>query len=182
VTIALRARRAPVLLSALAAASAVAGTACGGRRERLDVPQIALDVADQSPPAGGRVTGHVSASDASGLTLLAVYACTTDSIFRQGFDLDRARSAGFDFSLYVASTTPPGAEIEVYAVARDDQGFYTDTARALTAGAAAAPVTSDATPVVVVRAAAAAEAICPRVIRARRAPLPVADAPTAPRP
>ncbi|HWJ22252.1 MAG TPA: hypothetical protein VNS52_07855 [Gemmatimonadaceae bacterium] len=149
--------------------------ACGGRRERLDVPRIALDVADQAPPPGGRITGHVEATDQSGLTLLTVYACTADSLFRQGLDLDRVHSAGFDFSLHVASTATPGAEVEVYAVAGDDQGFYADTARALAVGGVAAPATADV-------AMQTAEAICPRVIHVRRAPLRESDAPTAPRP
>lgn len=168
--------------AAMPSASALAGVvlsavvvACGGRRERLDVPRIALDVADQAPPPGGRITGHVEATDESGLTLLTVYACTADSLFRQGLDLDRVHSAGFDFSLHVASTATPGAEVEVYAVAGDDQGFYADTARALAVGGVATPATADV-------AMQTAEAICPRVIRVRRVPLRESDAPTAPRP
>lgn len=189
-----RARLAALLLP-LAVGAVQLSAACGGRRERLDVPQIALDVADQAPAPGGRIVGHVGASDATGLTLLAVYACTADSIFRQGVDLDRPRSAGFGFALYVASTATPGAAVEVYAVARDDQGFYTDTARTLSVGTAAAATAAAAAAGVVgvpvspsppgVRAGAAAdEALCPHIIRGRRATRspPMADAPTAPRP
>lgn len=150
----------------LATVAVVGAAACGGKRERLDVPQIALEVGDQAAAPGGRITGRVSATDASGLTLLSVYACTADSLFRQGFDLDRVHAAAFDFSLHVASTATPGEEVEVYAVAGDDQGFYADTARALTVGGVAPTDT--------------ARAICPRVIHARRVPGESSPVPTAP--
>lgn len=174
--------------------AAVIVAACSGRRERLDVPRIALEVADQSPPPGGHVVGRVSAADASGLTLLAVYACTADSVYRSTADLDRDRSAGFDFSLYVASTATPGAALEVYAIAGDDQGFFTDTARRLVVGSPPPPIGTPSTARASVRtsvtsgtAAADTTTLCPHAStaarRAAQRALPVANAPiTAPRP
>src|SRR3712207_7240815 len=53
-----------------------------GERERLDVPRLTLTVFDASVAAGGSVARQVAATDASGLSFVAVYACTRDSIFR----------------------------------------------------------------------------------------------------
>jgi hypothetical protein len=170
--------------AALFVAVAAVDAGCSGKRERLDVPRLSLQVPEQAPAPGGTVSGTVAAADASGLTLLAVYACTADSVFRDHADLSRERSADFQFSLHVADDAVPGSEVEVYAVAGDDQGFYTDTARALTVGDAPPPVVGASAVVAAATTgrAAAAEPLCPRVSRVRRAPLPTSDAPTGPRP
>jgi hypothetical protein len=117
------ARAAPVLLVALPI------WGCVGKRERLDVPRVALEVDDGAPPAGGRVTGRATASDASGLLALAVYACSRDSVFRTSESYDRAGSAEIDFSLHVATNAFAGEPVEVYTIAYDDQGFTADSAR-----------------------------------------------------
>jgi hypothetical protein len=116
------ARAAPVLLVALPI------WGCVGKRERLDVPRVALEVDEGAPPAGGRVTGRATATDASGLLALAVYACSRDSVFRMSENYDRAGSAEIDFSLHVATNAAPGEPVEIYAIAYDDQGFTADSA------------------------------------------------------
>ena len=118
--------RAPTLLVALAAAAA-----CVGERERLDVPRISLALDDSVATAGGTLTGRVGAADASGLTLLAVYACTRDSTYRNREILFGQDSAAFAFELRVASVTPDNAPVRVYAVALDGQNFSSDTSRIL---------------------------------------------------
>lgn len=119
---------------------ALAAAGCVGERERLDVPQVALDVDAGSPPPGGRITGRAAAADASGLTSLAVYACSRDSVFRMSESYDRAHSGEIDFSLHVATNAQPGQPVEVYAVAHDDQGFAADSALVVfVAGGSGAP-------------------------------------------
>jgi len=124
-------------LASLLAAPALLAAACIGERERLDVPRVALDVENAAPVPGGRVTGVVAASDASGLISLAVYACTGDSTFRQTRSYDRAREGAIDFELHVASTAALGDPLELYAVAFDDQGFAADSALVLRVGGGA---------------------------------------------
>lgn len=118
------ARTAPALLVALALP--VGG--CVGKRERLDVPRVSLEVDEEAPPAGGRITGRATASDASGLLALAVYACSRDSVFRTSESYDRAGSAEIDFSLHVATNAVAGEPVEVFTIAYDDQGFTADSA------------------------------------------------------
>ena len=117
-------RAAPTLLVAIALP--IGG--CVGKRERLDVPRVALEVDDGAPPAGGRVTGRATASDASGLLALAVYACSRDSVFRMSENYDRAGAAEIDFSLHVATNAVAGEPVEIYTIAYDDQGFTADSA------------------------------------------------------
>ena len=142
-----------------------AATGCVSERERLDVPTVTLNVTSPAPPPGGRVTGRAEASDGSGLTSLAVYACTADSVFRDNAPLDRERSVTLDFSLHVSSAAAAGAPVEVYAATFDDQGFVAEASQVVYVGGVTGP---------------SGEGLCRRV-RPATAVIP-ASLPTAPTP
>ncbi|MFL5578106.1 MAG: hypothetical protein ACJ79S_19315 [Gemmatimonadaceae bacterium] len=121
----------------------LAAMACAGERERLDVPRLALELASPAPAPGGSVDGSVDATDGSGITSLAVYACTADSVFSRRETYDRARAARLEFSLHVASSAPVGAPVEVYATATDDQELVAEASRVVHVGGAAGTGTAD---------------------------------------
>jgi hypothetical protein len=104
-------------------AVALFAAACGGPRDRLDVPTIVLTVNDSVVAPGGSITGRVVATDASGLVSVQVVATTLDSLFRQRFDVITADSIDQTFNLHVSQTAPADSPVEIRATAFDNQNF-----------------------------------------------------------
>ena len=102
---------------------------CAADRERLDVPRLKLTVEQTAVARGGEIVGRVTATDASGLQYLRVWALTGDSIMSrfpsgegQG-TLYGDDSVTYDFRLKVTCKAPEGSPIEIQARTIDNQGF-----------------------------------------------------------
>jgi hypothetical protein len=96
---------------------------CFAERERLDAPRVTLTLDDTLVVPGGRLTGSMTAADASGIILLLVRAETEDSAFQQRADRIPRDSVEFEFSVHVSSAASPGDTVFVSGTAADDQGF-----------------------------------------------------------
>ena len=108
------------------AAIAVLGVsvACYSPRSRLVPPTLVLVLDDTITVAGGTVSGRATATDASGITSLAVLATTGDSSFQAPTQhYVRADSVDVAFTLHVSAAATPGTAVEVVATTSDDQSF-----------------------------------------------------------
>jgi hypothetical protein len=109
---------------AIGAALVLAAAGCVGDRDRLDAPNVVLELGDQAAPPGGTITGTVTATDRSGgIILVSVTAQAGDSTFRQRADFIGSDSVSLLFALHVASNVPAEAPIIVRATVLDQQSF-----------------------------------------------------------
>lgn len=114
----------------VAAAAAVALSACLEARVRLDVPRVSLVLDDSIVAPGGVVRGTASATDRTGIIFFVVTASTTDSTSRTQLNRIAADSVGIDFELRISSVATPDSPVSIRALARDNQDFevsITDT-------------------------------------------------------
>ena len=125
-----RRRVAPALLAASAAAAALAAAGCYRERERLDIPEISIELADTVVAPGDSIRGMVRASDGSGLTFLRVLAIFALDPARQRldtsgrrYDLDGRRSVAIPLGLELDPLIPAGSFVEIQVFVLDDQDF-----------------------------------------------------------
>ena len=110
--------------AAVAGLGAVSAGGCYTERERLVPPVVELQVDDSVAIAGGAVSGLVRATDASGLTTIAIHAWTPDSSFQAPtHHFVRADSVEIAFALHVSAGAAPGSSLEIEAIASDNQSF-----------------------------------------------------------
>lgn len=126
-----------LLLGALLAISS--GAACVAGRERIDSPRLTLVLDDSVATLGDSVRGSVTGVDATGITTLAVFLCTRDSTRRERLDFVREDSATIEFAFALPTTARATDEIEIQAVAFDNQNFMVDTALVLVIESEAIP-------------------------------------------
>jgi hypothetical protein len=123
-------RAAEAALALLAASAAVGAAGCYRERERLDIPELAIELADTVVAPRDTIRGVIRASDGSGLSFLrwlAIWALDParqqlDTIGRR-YDLDGRRSVEIGFDFAVDSLVPAGSVVEVQAFVRDNQDF-----------------------------------------------------------
>ena len=109
----------PLSFIALAAASA----ACYKPRERPDTPVVTLTLDDTIVGPGGSISGVATATDHSGITLLAVSDSSGDSVFRQKIDFIREYSVQLPFLLHVANDAPINSPVLITVTAIDNELF-----------------------------------------------------------
>lgn len=124
-----------------------AGTvaACGEERERLDVPQVRLELDDTVVAPGDSVGGRIVGTDEIGGVLrLAVRLCIDTGFFTARINPFRVDSASFRFLLPVPASTPENSLVIVEGQVNDAQDFFVvrqDTIVARSPGVPPAPAT-----------------------------------------
>ena len=113
----------------LAPAMVLALATCSEPRERLDVPRLVLKVDQSQIRRGGDITGEVTATDASGLQFLRVWALSGDSVMSrfpvgdgQG-TLYGEDSVSYRFNLRVSCVAADNSPVQIQARTFDNQGF-----------------------------------------------------------
>ena len=114
------AARTAAVAAVLAASLAAATAGCYRERERLDVPEIALELEDSVVAPRGTVRGVVRATDGSGLSFLRWLAVSAldparerlDTICHQ-YDLNDQRSVAVPLTAPLDTLVPAGSFVEI---------------------------------------------------------------------
>ena len=118
------------VLAASASSLALATAGCYRERERLDVPELSIVLADTVVEPRDTIRGAVRARDGSGLSFLRVLAISAldparqrlDTIGRR-YELSDRRSVEVPLNIGLDSLVPAGTFVEIQAFVLDNQDF-----------------------------------------------------------
>ena len=124
------AARAAGALTLLASLAALAVAGCYRERERLDIPEISLELEDTVVAPRDTIRGAVRATDGSGLSFLRVLAISALDPARQRLDtvgrryeLNDRRSVEVPLNIGLDSLVPAGSFVELQVFVLDNQDF-----------------------------------------------------------